>query len=52
MKLTIIVTDDEVDGGYIAECPEIRGAMTQGETVPECVASMGKLLEALEGLPE
>ena len=40
MKLHIVLRPDEIDGGVIAECPEIPGCMTEGETEEEAMANL------------
>lgn len=31
----VLITPDPVDGGYVAECPELPGCFSQGETLAE-----------------
>jgi predicted RNase H-like HicB family nuclease len=40
LVLTICITEDEVDGGFIAECVELPGAMSQGETREEALRNI------------
>jgi predicted RNase H-like HicB family nuclease len=49
MKFTVILTPDEEDGGYVAECPAIPGCVSEGETVEEALAN---IREAIEGCLE
>lgn len=49
MRYTIILTPDEDDGGYTAECPAIPGCISEGDTVEEALAN---IREALEGCLE
>lgn len=49
MKLTVIFTRDEEDGGYVAECPAIPGCVSEGDTVEEALAN---IREAIEGCLE
>ncbi len=35
-----VVTRDVLDGGYIAECVDLPGAMSQGETQDEAMANL------------
>lgn len=46
MKFTVILTSDEEDGGYVAECPAIPGCVSKGDTVEE---ALGNIKEAIEG---
>jgi predicted RNase H-like HicB family nuclease len=46
-SLTISVEADECDGGFVAECSEVPGAMGQGETEDEAIHS---LLEAINAI--
>lgn len=41
------ITPDDVDGGYIAECLDVPGAMSQGETEQEAFEN---LIEAVQGV--
>jgi predicted RNase H-like HicB family nuclease len=51
MKLTVILTPDEEDGGYVAECPAIQGCVSEGDTVEETLANIKGAIEAcLESL--
>ncbi len=45
MKLHIVLRPDEIDGGVIAECPEIPGCMTAGETEEEALANLREAIE-------
>lgn len=38
-RYTVQVRPDDLDGGYIAECPELPGVMSQGETAVEAEAN-------------
>lgn len=49
MKFTVILTHDEEDGGYTAECPALPGCLSEGETVEEALANVR---EAIEGCLE
>lgn len=33
----IIIEEDVIDGGYVAQCPELRGCVTSGETISEAL---------------
>lgn len=47
--MRIEVEADQVDGGFIAECPDVPGAIAQGETEKEAVES---LIEAINAVVE
>jgi predicted RNase H-like HicB family nuclease len=49
MRLTVILTPDEDDGGYVAECPAIPGCISEGDSVEEALAN---IKEAIEGCLE
>jgi predicted RNase H-like HicB family nuclease len=49
MKLTVILTPDEEDGGYVATCPAIQGCVSEGETVEEALTN---IREAIAGCLE
>ena len=49
MKFTVILTPDEEDGGYTAECPAIPGCLSEGDTVDQALAN---IKEAIEGCLE
>lgn len=40
------ITQDE-DGGYVAQCAQIPGVITQGETLEELVENAREALEAM-----
>lgn len=46
MRFTVILSADEEDGGYSAECPAIHGCVSEGETMEEARAN---IKEAIEG---
>lgn len=46
-KFRCVVTRDELDGGWIAECVDLPGAMSQGETQDEAMTS---LIDAMTGI--
>lgn len=39
-NLTALTERDEVDGGWIAECVDLPGCMSQGETEEEALANL------------
>ena len=49
MKFTVILTSDNEDGGYVAECPTIPGCISEGDTVEEALVN---IKEAIEGCLE
>lgn len=49
MRFTIILTPDEEDGGYVAECPAIPGCISEGDTVEQ---ALNNIKEAIEGCLE
>lgn len=63
MKLAVIITPDE-SGGYVVECPEIPGCLSQGDTIDQALANIKEAAELClevmkdngddlpEGLPE
>jgi len=46
-KLLINVEPDQIDGGFIAETPDVPGAMAQGETEQEAVENLGDAIAAI-----
>ena len=46
MKFTVILTPDEEDGGYVAECPAIPGCVSEGDTVEETLGNVKEAIEA------
>ncbi|MEN6643387.1 MAG: type II toxin-antitoxin system HicB family antitoxin [Armatimonadia bacterium] len=57
LKLHIFIRPDEIDGGYIADCPDIPGCMSQGATEEEALANIREAIALClevrrqEGLP-
>ena len=49
MTFVVQIEEDEIDGGYIAECLDLPGCMSQGETEEEAVKN---LTEAIAGVLE
>jgi predicted RNase H-like HicB family nuclease len=45
MKFTVILTPDDEDGGYTAECPAIPGCISEGDTVEEALANIKEAIE-------
>jgi predicted RNase H-like HicB family nuclease len=39
-RLTVLTERDEVDGGWIAECVDLPGCMSQGETEEEALENL------------
>jgi predicted RNase H-like HicB family nuclease len=46
-NLEVSVIPDEIDGGFIAECSNIPGAVSQGDTEEEAVEG---LIDAVQGI--
>jgi predicted RNase H-like HicB family nuclease len=46
-NLRINVEPDEVDGGYVAETPDLPGAMAQGDTEKEALENLGDAIAAI-----
>jgi predicted RNase H-like HicB family nuclease len=46
-KLRVSVEPDDLDGGFVAECLDVPGAMSQGETEGEALES---LIDAVQGV--
>jgi len=46
-NLQMSVTPDEIDGGFIAECVDVPGAVSQGETPAEALEN---LIDAVQGV--
>jgi len=40
VKLHIATRPDEIDGGFVAECPEIPGCLSEGATEEEAIANI------------
>jgi len=40
LRIAFVVQKDELDGGYIAECTDLPGCMSQGETEEEAAANL------------
>jgi len=47
IEFKISIVEDEVDGGYVVECLNLPGCMSQGETIKEAVDNIG---EAIAGV--
>jgi predicted RNase H-like HicB family nuclease len=47
MKFTIKLTPDELDGGWTAECLELPGCVSDGDTEQE---AMDNIAEAISGV--
>jgi predicted RNase H-like HicB family nuclease len=43
--LRIVLRPDETDGGFVVECLDIPGCMSQGETVGEAMSNIGEAIE-------
>jgi len=49
LALRVMLRPDEIDGGFVVECPDIPGCISQGETIQEALANIG---EAIQGCLE
>lgn len=47
IEFKVSIVEDELDGGYIVECLNLPGCMSQGDTVEEAVENIG---EAIAGV--
>jgi predicted RNase H-like HicB family nuclease len=47
LQLTVRVEPDELDGGFVAECVDLPGCMSQGETEEEALEN---LADAIAGV--
>lgn len=47
IEFRVSVVEDELDGGFIVECLNLPGCMSQGDTVEEAVENIG---EAIAGV--
>jgi len=45
VKLHVVTRPDEIDGGFIAECPEIPGCLSEGATEEEAVRNLREAIE-------
>lgn len=45
--LAVRIWPDDLDGGYVAQCVEIPGAISQGATVDEALANITDAIEEL-----
>ena len=43
----MVVEPDELDGGFVAECIDVPGAVAQGETAEE---ALDNLIDAVQGV--
>ncbi len=46
MRLTVVLTEDR-DGGYTAQCVELPGAISQGETKKEALANIQDAIQLI-----
>ena len=37
LKYPVVVEPEEIDGGFVAHCPELKGCWSQGESVEEAL---------------
>ena len=45
LKLHIVLRPDEIDGGIIAECPEIPGCLSEGATEEEAMTNIREAID-------
>jgi predicted RNase H-like HicB family nuclease len=45
MELSVVTRPDEIDGGFIAECPEIPGCMSEGKTEEEALLNLHEAIQ-------
>jgi predicted RNase H-like HicB family nuclease len=45
--LNVVVERDTLDGGFVAHCPAVPGAVSQGETAEE---ALDNLIDAVQGV--
>jgi len=51
MKFYVVLEPDLESGGYVVECPELPGCVSQGETVDEALRNIKEAIEVyLESL--
>jgi predicted RNase H-like HicB family nuclease len=48
--LTVRVQEDPLDGGWIAECPELPGCFSQGETKSEALYNLSDAVAGIVSL--
>jgi predicted RNase H-like HicB family nuclease len=48
--LTVRVAPDTLDGGWVAECPELPGCVAQGETRDEALSNLSEAIAAVISL--
>jgi len=46
-EVRVVVEPDEIDGGFVAECLDVPGAMSQGETEEEALENV---IDAVQGV--
>jgi predicted RNase H-like HicB family nuclease len=49
-ELTVRVRKDELDGGWVAECPELPGCFSQGETEDEALRNISDAIAGIISL--
>jgi predicted RNase H-like HicB family nuclease len=47
LHLTVRVEPDELDGGFVAECVDLPGCMSQGETEEEALENLADAISAV-----
>jgi predicted RNase H-like HicB family nuclease len=48
--LTVRVKEDDLDGGWVAECPELPGCFAQGETRDEALYNLSDAVAGIVSL--
>jgi predicted RNase H-like HicB family nuclease len=49
MQFVVTLEPDEVDGGFVADCPQLPGCMSHGDTRDEALTNIrGAILAVLE----
>src|ERR1019366_5767463 len=46
-ELKFRVAPDDLDGGFISECPQLPGAMAQGETEKEALTNLADVVDGI-----
>lgn len=46
-ELPIVVEPDPLDGGFVSECPDVPGAMAQGDTEREAIENLVEVIKTV-----
>jgi predicted RNase H-like HicB family nuclease len=49
-ELTVLVREDDLDGGWVAECPDLPGCFSQGETKEEALSNLSDAVAGIISL--